>query len=60
MSGRKPAETTEEKDLDVIISNNLKVGKQFDKAANKGNQILGLIKRTIICRKKDYTLNRPH
>ena len=38
---RKLAEITEEKDLGVIISNDLKVGKQCDKAANKGNQILG-------------------
>ena len=49
---RKLAENTEENDLEVINSNDLKVGKQCDKAANKGNQILGLINRIIISRKK--------
>ena len=41
MSEWKLAEMTEEKDLGVIISNDLKVGKQCDKTANKENQILG-------------------
>ena len=40
----KVAVITEEIDLGVIISNNSKVGKQCDKAKNKGNQILGAIK----------------
>ena len=57
INGKKLAEITEEKDLGVIISNDLKVGKQCDKAVNKGNQILGLIKRTIISRKKKIILN---
>ena len=52
MNERKQAEITEEKDLGVIIRNNLKVGKLCDKAANKGNQILGLLKRTIISRNR--------
>ena len=68
MSERKLAEITEEKDLGVAIINDLKVGKQCDKAANKGNKILGLMKQTIISRKKKVTLNlyktlvglRPH
>ena len=66
MNERKLAEITEEKDLGVIISNDLKVGKQCGKAANKGNQILGLVKRTVISRKKTVILNlyktlvRPH
>ena len=66
MNEQKLAEITEEKDLGVIISNDLKVSKQCGKAASKGNQILGLIKRTIISRKKKVLLNlyktlvRPH
>ena len=66
MNERRLAEITEEKDLGVIISNDLKVSKQCDKAASKGNQILGLIKRTVISRKKKVILNlyrtlvRPH
>lgn len=56
----------EEKDLGVIISNNFKVSKQCAKAASKGNQILGLIKRTIISKDKAIIMNlykalvRPH
>ena len=45
MEGKKLEEIMEEKDLGVIISSNFKVAKQCIKAANKGNQILGLIKR---------------
>jgi ribonucleases P/MRP protein subunit RPP40 len=58
-------EINEEKDLGVIISRSLKVGKQCAKAASKGNQILGLIKRTFISKKKNIlnlykSLVRPH
>ena len=67
MEELKLAEITEEKDLGVIISNDFKAGKQCAKVANKGNQILGLIKRTIISKKKKKiilnlykTLIRPH
>ena len=44
----------EERDLGVIVSCNFKVSKQFIKAARKGNQILGLINRTITCKKRNY------
>jgi len=37
----------EEKDLGVFVSQDLKVGKQSFKAASKGNQVLGMIKRTF-------------
>ena len=53
-------------DLGVIISSYFKVSKQCEKAASKGNQILGLINRTITCKKKKIILNlykslvRPH
>ena len=56
----------EETDLGVTICSNLKVGKQCRKAAYKGNQILGLINRTITCKKKMVILRlykslvRPH
>jgi ribonucleases P/MRP protein subunit RPP40 len=52
--------------LGVIISNDSKVGTQCGRAANKGNQILELIKRTVFFRKKKVILNlyktltRPH
>jgi len=35
----------EEKDLGVFVFQDLKVGKQCFKAASKGNQVLGIIKR---------------
>ena len=56
MEGKKLEEIMEEKDLGVIISSNFKVAKQCIKAANKGNQILGLIKRTIACKSYFKTL----
>ena len=39
--------TTQEKDLGVTFSADMKVSEQCDIAASKGNQILGLIRRTI-------------
>ena len=39
--------TTREKDLGVTFSADMKVSQQCGIAASKGNQILGLIKRTI-------------
>ena len=36
-----------EKDLGVIFDETFKVGNQSLKAAKKGNQILGMIKRTL-------------
>jgi ribonuclease P/MRP protein subunit RPP40 len=66
MEGRKLEKVKEEKDLGIMISDNLKVNNQCVKAAKKGNQILGLISRTMTCRNKDVilklykTLVRPH
>lgn len=47
MGGVPLVEVSEEKDLGVIISNDLKVGKQCHKAAKMGNSVLGLISRTF-------------
>ena len=52
MGGKKLEEIMDERDLGVIVSSNFKVSKQYIKAARKGNQILGLINRTITCKKK--------
>jgi len=41
-------ETVEEKDLGVWIDDELKFVKHFEIAASKGNQILGLIKRSFV------------
>ena len=66
MDAVKLVETEEEKDLGVIISKSFKVSRQCAEAAKKGNQMLGLIKRTITTRKKKVMLSlykalvRPH
>jgi hypothetical protein len=66
MDGMKLEKVIEEKDLGVIISSNFKVSKLCIKASKKGNQILGLVKKTITCRSKDIVLRlykslvKPH
>ena len=44
--------TTQEKDLGVIFSADMNVSEQCRIAASKGNQILGLIRRTITYKEK--------
>lgn len=56
----------EEKDLGIIVSNDLKVSKQCGAAARKGYQILGMISRAFTSKKKDIMIKlyksivRPH
>lgn len=56
----------EEKDLGVIIRDDLKNGKQCSQAATRGNQVLGMINRTFNCKNKVIMLKlykslvRPH
>jgi len=45
MNGHKLEECQEEKDLGVLVSNNLKVGPQCNQAFQKANRMLGLLKR---------------
>ena len=57
---------SEEKDLGIIVCNNLKVSKQCVTASKKANQILGMIGRTFSCKNKSIILKlykslvRPH
>ena len=44
--------TTQEKDLGVTFSADIKVSEQCGIADSKGNQILGLIRRTIMYKEK--------
>ena len=44
--------TTQEKDLGVTFSADMIVSEQCGIAASKGNQIVGLIKRTIMYKEK--------
>ena len=58
--------TTQEKELGVTFSADMKVSEQCGIAASKGNQILGLIRRNIIYKEKQLSLPvykaivRPH
>ena len=57
--------TTQEKDLGVTFSADIKVSEQCRIAALKGNQILGLIRRTITKEKQLFVplykaIVRPH
>ena len=58
--------TTQEKDSGVTFSADMKVSEQCGIAASKGNQILGLIRRTIMYKDSQLTVPlykaivRPH
>ena len=58
--------TTQEKDLGVTFSADMKVSEQCVIAASKGSQILGLIRRTITYKEKHLIVTlykaivRPH
>ena len=58
--------TTQEKDLGVTFSADMKVSEQCRIAASKGNQILGLIRKTITYKEKQLivplckAIVRPH
>ena len=58
--------TTTQKDLGVTFSADMKVSEQYGIAASKENQILGLIRRTIMYKEKQLivplykSIVRPH
>ena len=66
MGGRHLKEATEEKDLGVIITNDLKVEAQCSAACIKANRMLGLIRRTVVNKRRTIlttlykSLVRPH
>ena len=66
MNGHYLDEVIEERDLGVIIQNDLKCSSQCIKAVNTANRILGMIKRTFSDRDKEVILQlykslvRPH
>jgi hypothetical protein len=66
LGGQFLQEVTEEKDLGVIISNDLKVGSQCARATLTANRILGMISRTFTCKNRETilllykSLVRPH
>ena len=66
LMGKELVEVAEERDLGVIVQDDLKVSKQCTKAVNTANRILGLINRTLEFKSKDTVLQlykslvRPH
>ena len=66
MNGQRLEEINNEKDLGIIIRNDLKVSEQCQQACNKANRMLGLIRRTISSRNPVIltrlykSLVRPH
>ena len=66
MDGRELEKRSEEKDLGVIITNDLKSSRQCLQAYNRASRILGMIRRTISYKNKGIMLNlyktlvRPH
>ena len=66
MNGRTLNVVQQEKDLGVLLSNNLKVSAQCQQACSKALRILGMINRTIVYRHTDILLKlyksmvRPH
>jgi len=66
MNGQKLEKVTEERDLGVIVSSDLKVATQCSHACMKANRMLGLIRRTmssrdpVILTRLYKSLVRPH
>jgi len=56
MDGVKLEHVNEEKDLGVIISEDLKWEKQCSSAVSKANRILGIIKRNFVDKSKETVL----
>jgi hypothetical protein len=66
LGGTELKEVTQEKDLGIIVQNDLKVSQQCVKATKTGNQVLGMINRTFKFKSSDVILQlykslvRPH
>jgi ribonucleases P/MRP protein subunit RPP40 len=66
MGGKNLLEVKEEKDLGVLVNSQFKVSSQCAAAAKKGYQVLGMISRTFVSKKKEIlvklykSLVRPH
>ena len=57
LNGTEIKKVQEEKDLGIIISEDLKPMKHIAKTVKKANQLLGMIRRTITCKNKTNILN---
>ena len=57
LKGERIKEDTEEKDLGVIITEDMKQKRQVAEIAKKANKILGMIRRTITCKNVQNIMN---
>lgn len=57
IGGQQIKKVDNEKDLGIVVSEDLKSKKHVAKTAKKGNQLLGMIKRTMTCKNKNNILN---
>jgi len=66
IGGQELEEVNEERDLGVMMQDNLKVGSQVSNAVKKANRVLGMIGRTFVHKDKDIIVRlykplvRPH
>ena len=66
MEGHKLEKCQEEKDLGILVSDDLKVGTQCNQAFSKANRMLGILKRNIVNKTPLVMVNlyktliRPH
>ena len=52
LKGKEIKKVTEEKDLGIIITEDLKPKRHIAETVKKANKILGMIRRTITCKDK--------
>ena len=50
LGGRELESISEEKDLGVLITKDLKISAQCSRAAKTANRVLGMIRRTFTCK----------
>ena len=66
MNGKYLEEVTQERDLGVVLQNDLKCSKQCLEAVSTANRVLGMIRRSFSVRDKNFILQlskslvRPH
>ena len=57
INGQEIQKVSEEKDLGIIISEDLKPKKHIARIVKRANRLLGMIWRTLSCKNKDNVLN---
>ena len=66
LNNKPLVKVTEERDLGIVISSDLKVSQQCSQAYSKASKMLGVLNRSIVYKSKDIMLKlykslvRPH